>query len=103
MSQQRGNKGAYYNIALLYYYGKGVAQDLFASFGYFKRVLEGNCEKDYNYVLVEDGTESDSRSDRQKRKHSLVSESIIYGEAHFYLSIMNEKGQGTSQDHEKAL
>jgi TPR repeat protein len=37
------------------------------------------------------------------KKYSYVSERIIYGEAHFYLGIMNEKGQGTSQDDAKAL
>jgi TPR repeat protein len=54
-------------------------------------------------VLVESDIESSSRSDQQKKKYSYVSEKIIYGEAHFYLGIMSEKGQGTSQDHEKAL
>jgi TPR repeat protein len=103
LSQEKGNKGAYYNIALLYYYGKGVAQDYFASFEYFERVLEGNCEESSTHVLVDNGTESNSHSDQQKKRYSYVSERIIYGESHFYLGTMNEKGQGTSQDHEKAL
>jgi TPR repeat protein len=103
LSRYRGNKGAYYNIALLYYYGKGVSRDFFASFEYFEQVLEGNCEEGATYVLVEDGSESNSYSDEQKKKYSFVSERIIHGEAHFYLGIMNEKGQGTCQDHEKAL
>jgi TPR repeat protein len=102
LSQDEGNKGAYYNIALLYYSGKGVAQDFFASFEYFERVLEDDCEEGSAHVLVEESTELSSHSGQQK-KYSYVSERIIFGEAHFYLGIMNEKGQGTSQDHEKAL
>jgi TPR repeat protein len=103
LSQEEGNKGACCNIALLYYYGKGVSQDFFASVKYFERVLEGDCKEDNTYVVVEDGTESNSRSDQQKKNYSIVFENIIYGESHFYLGIMNEKGQGTSRDHEKAL
>jgi hypothetical protein len=98
LSQEEGNKGTYYNIALLQYYGKGVSQDFFASFKYFVRVLEGNCEEYNTYVLIENDTESDSPTDQEKKKYSYVSERILYGEAHFYLGIMNEQGQGTSQD-----
>jgi TPR repeat protein len=103
LSQGEGNKGACYNIALLYYYGKGVCQDFFASFESFKRVLENDFEERSSYVLVENDTESDSLTDQEKKKYSFVSERIIHGKAHFYLGIMNEKGQGTSKDHEKAL
>jgi TPR repeat protein len=103
LSQEEGNKGAYYNIALLYYYGKGICQDFFASFESFEQVLENDFEEHRSYVLVEDDTESDSLTDQEKKKYSIVTERIIYGEAHFYLGIMNEKGQGTCQDHEKAL
>jgi TPR repeat protein len=103
LSQEEGNKGAYYNIALLYYYGKGICQDFFASFESFERVLENDFEEDSSYVIAENNTESDSLTDQEKKRYSYASERIIHGEAHFYLGIMNEKGQGTSQDHEKAL
>jgi TPR repeat protein len=103
LSQDKGNKGAYYNITLLYYYGKGVCQNYFSSFGYFELVLEGDYREGVTYVIVEDVTESNSCSDRRKKNYSHVSESIIYGESHFYLGIMNEKGQGISRDHEAAL
>jgi TPR repeat protein len=103
LSQDEGNKGAYYNIALLYYDGKGVAQDFFASFEYFERILEGDYKGRNAYVLVEDDTESSSLNNQRKKKYSYVSEKTIHGEAHFYLGIMNEKGQGTCQDYEKAL
>jgi TPR repeat protein len=101
-SRDKRNKGGYYNLVLLYYYGKGAAQDYFASFGYFERVLEGVFKEHNTYVLVEEGTELNSHSGQQK-KYSYVSERIIFGKAHLYLGIMNEKGQGTSQDHKKAL
>jgi TPR repeat protein len=103
LSQGEGNKGAYYNIALLYYDGTGVAQDFFASFEYFERVLEGNYKESNAYVLVEYDTESSSLTNQRKKRYSYVSEKTIHSEAHFYLGVMNEKGQGTCQDHEKAL
>ncbi|KAI8886661.1 HCP-like protein [Backusella circina FSU 941] len=94
LSEYEGNKGAYYNIALLYYYGKGVAKDFTAAFGYFEQVVEEEPDEDCTYVLVEveNDTESESVFD-QRKKYSVVPESIIYGEAHFYLGVMNEKGQ----------
>ncbi|KAI8888318.1 HCP-like protein [Backusella circina FSU 941] len=36
MSEYEGNKDAYYNIALLYYYGKGVANNFDAAFEFFE-------------------------------------------------------------------
>ncbi|KAI8875765.1 HCP-like protein, partial [Backusella circina FSU 941] len=104
LSEDEGNKGAYYNIALLYYHGKGVAKDVTAAFKYFERVVEEELREGYTYVLVE--VENDTKADSpfdQRKKYSVVSESIIYGEAYFYLGVMNEKGQGTTQDHQKAL
>jgi TPR repeat protein len=102
-SQEKGNKGASYNIALLYYYGKGIQQYFFASLKYFKRVLENDFEEHNSYVMVEDDTESDSLTDQEKKKYSIVSERILHGEAHFYLGIMYERGQGTLKDHKRAL
>ncbi|KAI8875450.1 hypothetical protein K501DRAFT_280360 [Backusella circina FSU 941] len=85
-------------------YEHGIAIDATAAFDFFERIVKEELIEDNTYVLVEveNDTESETLFD-QRKKYSVVSESIISGEAYLYLGIMNENGQGTTQDHQKAL
>jgi hypothetical protein len=82
LSQEEGNKDAYYNIALLYYYGKGVCQDFFFSFESFERVLESGFDVDCSYVLVE----PDSLTDQEKKKIPLSLKELYIVKHTFILS-----------------
>jgi hypothetical protein len=103
-SAERKNKGAYFNIALLYYYGIGVEKDYTISFAWFEKVVEGEIyfQKQYVYVQREEDY-PDTVDSTESKSYFLVKEEYIYWGSYLYLRFMRQKGQVTDIYNDKAL
>jgi TPR repeat protein len=87
------NKAAYYNIGLLYYYGKGVDQNYKEALLWFTKVTSSCRSPKKVHVFIEENSDATKcMTGPSKRIYSLQPESRIYGEAHYYIGLMYNNG-----------
>ncbi|KAI8879762.1 hypothetical protein K501DRAFT_276209 [Backusella circina FSU 941] len=97
------NVAVYYNIDLLYYYGKGVDQNYTEALLWLAKAANSSPDLNELYVFLEDTShETEDITKSPKRTYSLQPETIIYGEAHYYIGLMYNNGYGVDQDKERA-
>jgi TPR repeat protein len=90
LSADLGNKAAYYNLVLFYYHGIEVKRNFHEAFVWFNRINNIEPRDGVNHVFIQDMDVSASDGgSRKTRNYTLASESVISGEANYYLGTMH--------------
>jgi TPR repeat protein len=103
-SFNQGNFISGYNVALLYFYGKGVKQDSIEAVYWLEKSLDKSTLTHLHYILLEtEFSQAATLAGTPRKTYSLVTYDAFIGEILYLLGKIYSDGLGVPRNDEKAL